>query len=45
MLLRGRTMFAPTMRVVDGADPYKIKTRVQPITKMKIQFPFRQRTY
>ena len=23
------------MRVVDGADPYKIKTRVKPITKMK----------
>ena len=35
MLLRGRTMFAPTMRVVDGADPYKIKTRVKPITKIK----------
>ena len=33
--LRGRTMFAPTMRVVDGADPYKIKTRVKPITKIK----------
>ena len=23
------------MRVVDGADPYKIKTRVKPITKIK----------
>ena len=27
MLLRGRTMFAPTMRVVVGADPYKIKSK------------------
>ena len=25
MFLRGRTMFAPTMRVVEGADPYSIK--------------------
>ncbi len=26
MILRGRTMFDPTTRVVDGADPYKIKS-------------------
>ena len=25
MILRGRTMFDPTTRVVDGADPYKLK--------------------
>ena len=32
---RGRTMFAPTMRVVDGADPYKIKLKYSQQTKEK----------
>ena len=36
MLLRGRTMFAPTMRVVVGAEPYKIKSKHSQQKKQKI---------
>ena len=36
MILRGRTMFAPTKyRVVEGADPYKIKPQVPSTVKTK----------
>ena len=38
MFLRGRTMFAPTMRVVDGADPYKLKLKHSQQTKQKCAF-------
>ena len=35
MIHLGRTMFAPTMRVVEGADPYKIKPQVPSTAKTK----------
>ena len=45
MFLCGRTMFAPTTRVVDGADPYKIKPKYSQQKKQKICTLSRQRTY
>ena len=33
MILHGRTMFAPTMRVVVGADPYNMKSKHHQQTK------------
>ena len=37
MFLRGRTMFAPTKyRVVEGADPYKLKPKYSQQSKQKI---------
>ena len=45
MFLRGRTMFDPTMRVVDGADPYKLKLKHSQKKKQKICTPSRQRIY
>ena len=36
MFLRGRTMFAPTSRVVEGADPYKLKPKYSQQPKQKI---------
>ena len=44
IFLRGRTMFDPTTRVVDGADPYKIKLKYIQQTKQKIYTSFRPRT-
>ena len=35
----------PTMRVVEGADPYKIKPQYSQKKKQKIYTSFRQRTY
>ena len=37
-------MFAPTMRVVDGADPYKLKLKYSQQKKQKICTLSRQRT-
>ena len=45
MILRGRTMFDPTTRVVDGADPYKIKPKYSQQKKQKICTLSRQRTH
>ena len=45
MILRGRTMFDPTTRVVDGADPYKIKPKYSQQKKQKICTLSRQRRY
>ena len=36
MIHLGRTMFAPTVRVVDGADPYNIKSKYSQQPKQKI---------
>ena len=38
-------MFDPTMRVVDGADPYKLKLKHSQKKKQKICTPSRQRIY
>ena len=36
MIHLGRTMFAPTMWVVEGADPYKLKPKYSQQPKQKI---------
>ena len=41
--MRSMCVNSPTMRVVDGADPYKIKLKYSQQKKQKIYTSFRQR--